>query len=704
MIGGRQPLKGRRPGDRRIRVERPHAAYFRYTGKNVLTAKVAAIAPTTPLGRFSLKAKRVLIGRPLATEEEIGERLTKKKALAIFSSDAISSSAYATEEILIVLVAAGATALFYSFGIAIAIAILLAVVSTSYRQIGFAYPSGGGAYAVAMENFGKLPALVAAGALLVDYILTVAVSTSSAVAQITSALPDLLPLTVPIGVLCILLMTLGNLRGIRESGNIFAIPTYLFVGSALLMIGVGVFRIVILGEHNAPPNPVPGQPNPLATVTILLLLRAFAAGSVALTGTEAIANGVPAFKKPEPHNAAITLTWMAVLLAVLFVGITYVADSFGIVPLPNVTVVSQVASTVYGSGSLGFYLFQTFTALILILAANTSYNAFPRLAALLAADNFMPRQFAYRGDRLAYTLGIVILSGVAICLLVYYGGDTNALIPLYSVGVFVSFTISQGGMVKHWLRVKGDKWRGRVGINALGAVMTGIVSVVVLVAKAPASLLVAVIIPVLVVMMLAIARQYSNAGKQLSVKPDVIFNKPTRHERVVIPVPALTRAVVQAVQVGRALSDDVQMVHVTDDVEAGEKLRKRFERQLPDVPFVIVESPFRALVKPFVAYLDVTTRDAESMTMVIIPEYVARHWWERILYNQTANRLRAELLGRPNTVVANVPYRREDLDPTHLGPAAGAAARSSDLTAPIVAAAPPRATLPTPEADDTEPS
>ena len=363
--------------------------------------------------------------------------------------------------------AAGGAALFLSVEVAIAIAILLAVVSTSYRQIGFAYPNGGGAYAVSKANLGKLPALVAAAALLVDYILTVAVSISSAVAQIVSAVPGLLPFTVALGVLFVVLMTLGNLRGIRESGSIFAVPTYLFVGGALLMIGLGLWQVLVLGQ-GAPYPEVVASTSPLEGVTILLLLRAFASGSVALTGTEAIANGVPAFQPPEPRNAAITLSIMAVLLGVLFVGITYVAEAFGIVPVEGKTVIADVASHVYGDGSLGFYLFQAFTALILILAANTSYNAFPRLAALLAEDRLVPRQFAFRGDRLAYTMGILLLSGVAIALIVLFNGDTHALIPLYSVGVFVSFTLSQSGMVRHWLRQRAAGWHWRVGNQRRG--------------------------------------------------------------------------------------------------------------------------------------------------------------------------------------------------------------------------------------------
>jgi hypothetical protein len=469
-----------------------------------------------------------------------------------------------------------------------------------------------------------------------------------------------------IGVAAIVLITIGNLRGLRESGNIFAIPTYLFVGSALLMIALGAVRIVLNGEGHPPPA-MPAGSDPLQPIGLILIMRAFASGSVALTGTEAIANGVPAFKPPESRNAGTTLLAMAALLAVLFVGITFVADSFGIVPVDEPvkqTVISQVAATVYGNGSIPFYLFQAFTALILFLAANTSYNAFPRLAAILAVDGFMPRQFGFKGDRLAFTLGIVILSAAAIGLLVAFGGDTHALIPLYSVGVFVSFTISQGGMVRHWLRERVSGWRWRLAINGLGCVLTGIVAVVVTVAKAPESLLVAIVIPILVAIMIFIHRQYRSASAQLAVREHGVLPGPHREERVIVPIPGLNRAVVQAINVARSIADDVRAVLVSDDPEMAARLRERWDRQLPDVPLVIVESPYRALIGPLHAYLDVLDQawppdKPEPITFVVIPEYVASHWWERILYNQSAKRLRAALLGRQHTVVVNVPYRRE---------------------------------------------
>jgi amino acid transporter len=660
-------IKGRKPGDRRVRVERPHAPYFRYAAEGQLVAREAASAPRTSAGRALARVRGVLFGRPLSIHDDIAERLSKTKALAIFSSDAISSSAYATEEIVRVLVLAGTGALLLSLPIAIAIALLLAVVSTSYRQIGTAYPSGGGAYAVARANLPMITALIAAGALLVDYVMTVAVSTASAVEQVISAAPGVADYRVALGVAAIVLITIGNLRGLRESGNIFAIPTYLFVGSALLMIGLGVFRIVVGGESSPPATPQPGAPNLLQPLGLLLIARAFASGSVALTGTEAITNGVPAFKPPESRNAATTLTAMALLLGILFVGITFIADRFGVVAIDiptTKTVISQVAGKVYGDGSIFFYLFQTFTALILFLAANTSYNAFPRLAAILAKDGYMPRQFSFRGDRLAFTQGIVVLSVVAISLLVLFGGNTTALIPLYSVGVFVSFTISQGGMVIHWLRDRTPGWQKRIAINGTGAVLTAIVAAIVVIAKAPPSLLVAVIIPILVALMLFINRQYRASNAQLAVRTEGLIPAPHRQERVVVPVPGIDRAVVQAINVGRSISTDLQAVLVSDDDAEIADVKARWAHQLPEVDLVVVQSPYRTLVGPMKAYLDVLDddwpKDAPApITFVVIPEYQGRAWWERLLYNYAGRRLRAALLGRPHTVTVTVPYRRD---------------------------------------------
>jgi amino acid transporter len=666
VIGGRRPIHGRKIGDRRLRVARPHSPYFRWTGPGQLTAKEAASRPTTKVGRWVASVKGFFLGRPLSSEAEIGERLSKKKALAIFSSDAISSSAYATEEILRALILGGLGALALGLPIAIGIAILLAVVAISYRQICLAYPTGGGSYSVSKANFGRLASLVAASALLIDYVLTVAVSTSSAVEQIISAVPTLAEQQVLIGVAAIVLITLGNLRGIREAGNIFAVPTYLFVVSALLMIALGTWRIVFGGEGGSYAASIAAAQETAGQVGVLLILRAFASGAVALTGTEAIATGVPAFKPPEARNAATTLAVMAVLLAVLFVGITFLAVGFGVIPSDapgGQTVIAQVAGHVFGGGTLAFLAFQAFTALLLFLAANTSFNAFPRLLAILAADGFMPRQFALRGDRLAFSYGIVVLATVAAALVVAFRGVTHALIPLYAVGVFIDFTISQSGMVRHWLREKGPGWRRRLTLNALGATLTGVVAIVVTTVKAPQSLLVLVLIPLLVGMMSFIRRQYDGQEQELRVPEDTVIAGPHRQQRVVIPVNGINRAVVQAVNFGRTMADDVRAVYVTEDAEDGDALRERWERQLPGVPLVIVESPYRAVVSPVVAYLDVLDQawppDREApITIVVLPEYVARRWWDRILYNQTARRLKSALVGREHTVIADVPYRR----------------------------------------------
>ena len=673
MIGGRRPLRGRKPADRRVRVERPHSPYFRYTGPGQMVAKPAASAALTPAGRFFARTRAILFGRPLASEEEIGERLSKRKALAIFSSDAISSSAYATEEILRVLLLAGASALFLSLEVSIAITILLAVVSVSYRQVCRAYPSGGGAYVVAKTNLAPVLGLVAAAALLIDYVMTVSVSTAAAIAQIQSVVPAAYDYRILIAFTSISLITIANLRGLRESGNIFAVPTYLFVGLALTIVAIGLFHII--GGTVVPVAPQPDAvpfPDPPQALGILLLLKAFAGGSVALTGVEAIANGVPAFKPPESRNAANTMTAMSILLGVLFIGLTLFAVQYGLRPtLPGgASIVALAAETAFGKGSALFVIFAASTALILFLAANTSFNAFPRLAAILAEDGYMPRQFSFRGDRLAYSWGIVLLAAIAFLLLWAFGGDTHSLIPLYSVGVFVCFTLSQIGMVRHWWDERSSGWRWRAVVNASGAVLTAVVFAVVVSEKFwDGAYLVVILVPLLVGMMLFIHRQYASSRRELAVKPDLVFLAPHREERVVVPIPGLNRSVIQAINVARSIDDDVRAVYITEDPESAVRLRADFERQLPGVPLVVVESPYRALVGPLLAYLDVLDAawppDQEPpITFVVIPEYVARNWWERILYNQAAKRLRSVLLGRPRTVVVNVPYRRED----HVGP------------------------------------
>ena len=634
-----------------------------------MTAKEAASVPTTPGAKIIARIRAIVLGRPLHQDAEIGERLPKRKALAIFSSDAISSSAYATEEIVLAFTIAGAGALAVGLAleVAVAIAALLAIVAFSYRQVCIAYPNGGGSYSVSKANFGKMASLVAASALLIDYNLTAAVSTSSAVEQLVSAFSGLDPIRVQIGVLAIGLITVANLRGVREAGNIFAVPTYLFLFSALLMIALGAYRIIVLGEGSQPPPPeiVASTTVTAQAVGVVLLLRAFASGAVALTGTEAIATGVPAFEPPESKNAATTLMIMAAILAILFIGITFLATNFAVYPIeePKQTVIAQVARTIYGD-SIAFFAFQGFTALLLFLAANTSFAAFPRLAAVLGEDGFFPRQFSLRGDRLAFSMGIILLGVISASLVVAAGGNTHALIPLYAVGVFIDFTISQAGMIRHWLRTRSPGWRRRMLINSVGCAATGVVAIVVTTVKfIDGAWLVLVLIPVLVALMLFVRREYDAQERELDVRDNFVMDAAHREQRVVIPVNGINRAVVQAVNFGRTMSGDIRAVFVTEDVRAGDALRERWVRQLPGVPLVIVESPYRAVISPFIAYLDVLDQAwppgiEAPITIVVLPEFVARHWWDRLLYNQTATRLKAALVGRDHTVVADVPYRR----------------------------------------------
>jgi amino acid transporter len=653
------PIKGRRPGDRRIRVARPLSPYFRYTGPGVIRAKAEANVPTKAGERLVADVRRSLFGRPLASDEELQERLPKVKALSTFSSDNLSSVAYATELIMFTLFAAGAAAFWLVMPISGLIVAIFVIIVISYRQTIRAYPSGGGSYIVARENLGTLPALLAAAALLTDYVLTVSVSVAAGIAAILSAFPGLLDeLRVPLGVAAILFVMVINLRGLRESGTIFAAPTYIFLASMLTLIALGVAR-TLLGSPPHVTGVTPIHPA-VESLSVLLLMRAFADGCSAITGVEAVSNGVPAFKPPEWRNARTTLTVMGVLVAVMFLGLSYLAGVAGAVPSHDETVVSQIGRSIYGTGPL-YYILQFSTTGLLILAANTSFADFPRLSSILARDGFMPSRFAFRGERLAFSAGIVVLAAVAIIVLVAFGGLVDALIPLYAIGVFTSITLSQAGMVRHWLRDREPGWRRSAAINGFGALSTGIVTLIFAVAKfALGAWLIVFIIPVLVGGMVFIHRQYERRRLDTSVRPEAVIGPPRLRQRVIVPVPEVTREVVQAIKFGRTMSDDVTAVHVTDDLEAGEDLRARFERQIPGVPFVVVESPYRELVRPLVKYLEFAARESdEEIVVVLLSEYVPRHWWEKYLYNENARRIRDGLLGRKNILVADVPYRRE---------------------------------------------
>jgi amino acid transporter len=649
--------RGRKPGDVRAVVARPEARYFRHGPAGTIVAKVAAIQPDRPAARLGFGARRLVFGRVLSTHEELEQRLPKWKALAVFSSDVMSSVAYATEASMFTLLAVGTVAFSYLMPISFLIVGLLFLVTFSYRQTIRAYPQGGGSYIVAHQNLGTIPGLVAAAALLTDYVLTVSVSVSSGVFNLASAFPLLQDITVPLIVVAILLVMAVNLRGISESGTIFALPTYIFIGSVLLLVGVGLARTAM--GHPPQVTGVEALKVPAETISLLLLMRAFADGCSAMTGTEAISNGTPAFKPPEWKNAQTTMVAMAVVLGVVFLGISYLATVSGAVPSEHVSVLSQIGAAVFGSTPI-YYVLIFSTMGILVLAAQTSFADFPRLASILAKDGFMPRRFAYRGERLAFNAGIVVLALVAIVVVVAFRGRVEALIPLYAIGVFTAFTLSQAGMVRHWLGERAPGWRRSAIINGVGAVATGIVAVVFAIAKfGLGAWIVIVIVPVLVAIMLLIRREYSSAERELFVRPEAEIRAPSRRQRVVVPLPDLRRDAIQAIKFGLTMTDNVVAVHVTDDLVHAEELRLRFHRQVPGVELLVLESPYRELVQPLIRYLEMlAARDPDTVVIVLLPERITRHWWERFLYNQNAHRIRNALTGHPGILVADVPFRR----------------------------------------------
>src|SRR5215212_1591547 len=663
---GKQGVQGRLPGDRYVRVCRVQSDDFERAAPGHLIATQEALEARGPAGRAFGKIKRTVIGAPLSTAQAAHERLTKTKALAVLSSDALSSVAYATEEILHVLLLAGVGALALSLPIGVGIVALLLIVGISYRQTIKAYPAGGGSYIVAKDNLGELPALTAGAALLFGYIVTVAVSIAAGVAALTSAVPQLRDYRVTLGLGFIILVTLLNLRGIRESGSIFAVPTYLFLVGIVGMIVLGLVRAASHGFVAQTPAVSGGEIGTTTqTVGILLILTAFSRGCAALTGVEAISDGVPAFQPPEWKNARATLTGMIIILAATFSGITFLANQFGIVPrepdnpLGYETVVSQIASTIFGAGTIGYYYIQVATLAILILAANTAYSDFPRLSYFLARDRYLPKQFTFRGDRLAYSTGIVTLGILSSLMLVGFGGETTRMIPLYAVGVFTAFTLSQGGMVMRWLRLREPGWQGGLAINIVGVVTTGIVAVVVgLTNFTKGAWIVLLLIPLLIMMFRAIHRHYARAAGELAaqtpLEPDQI------EHTVIVPVAAVNRTSRQTLAYARSISPNVTAVHITDDEAEIEQMRESWKALGSDIPMVIIESPYRSLVGPLLAYLDEIDRQRPDDTLtVVLPEFIARHWWEQILHNQTALRIKAALLFRPGTVVTSVPYHLE---------------------------------------------
>jgi amino acid transporter len=651
----RETVQGRRPGDRFVRVA-THKGFTRVR-RGYLVPRPGTGEPTTGLGRLMQRLKHVVLGSPIPTARESHERLTKAKALAVFSSDALSSVAYATEEIMKVLVLVGVGVLYLTLPISGVIVLLLAIVVISYQQTIRAYPSGGGSYIVANDNLGMLAGLTAAGALLVDYVLTVSVSIASGVAQITSLVPDWLPYQLPLAVAAVVLIVVGNLRGIRESGSIFAVPTYVFVGLMYVLIGFGLYRIFLGGGMTYEPPASVRQPIGEA-LGVFVLMRAFAQGCTAMTGTEAISNGVPAFKPPESVNARQTLVAMGILLGSMFLGLSYLAVHIGVLPADDETVISQIGRTVFGAGPLWVAL-QIATALILILAANTSFSDFPRLSSILARDRFLPRLFQFRGDRLAFTTGIVALALLSIVLLVVFNGSLDALIPLYAVGVFTSFTLSQAGMVVHWRKSREPGWRRSAVINGVGAVATAVVTFVIAVTKfAEGAWLVILLIPLLIGLFWSIHRHYARLEHARRAETPLLPEEVV--VRTVVPIADAGVQARQALAFARAIAPDDQhvvAVHVTDDIGSAERLRREWEEWEPGIELIIVESPFRSLAGPLLAYIDALKETHPSDTItVVLPEFVPSHWWEHLLHNQTALRLKAALLFHPGIVVTNVPY------------------------------------------------
>jgi amino acid transporter len=597
--------------------------------------------------------KRLFVGTPLPTAQSRHERLGKAAGLAIFASDPLSSNAYATEAILLVLMLAGSAALSYALPIGLGIAALILIVITSYRQTIRAYPRGGGAYIVAKDNLGLFPALIAGAALLIDYILTVAVSVTAGVEAVTSALPVLFPYRVWLCLAAIIVITIANLRGVRESGNIFAAPTYLFVLSTLAMIAWGLVGTTLGRMEEAPWEP---HPPGLEGIGLFLLLRAFAAGCTALTGVEAVSDGVPAFKAPEAYNARIVMAWLGAITVTMFLGITYLAYDFGIVPGGNETVVSKIARRVFGGGVL-YYEIQAVTMLILLLAANTAFADFPRLSFFLARDRFIPRQFATQGDRLVFSNGIVILAGLACVLVVVFQGDTQELLPLYAIGVFISFTVSQSGMVRRWLRLKEEGWAWRIWFSLVGAIVTGIVLVTLAVTKfTEGAWIVVLLIPTLVVIFLTVHRHYDTVAAQLSLEG--LAPPPPMDGTILVLVGDLHRGVVQALQYAQSLSPTAKAVYVETDPERTRRLEERWGKWGMGTPLVVLNSPYRSLLGPLMDYIDQLQRQRgeHHVVTIVLPEFIPAKWWQQLLHNQTALLIKGQLLFRRNVVVTDVPY------------------------------------------------
>lgn len=599
--------------------------------------------------------KRFLIGRPLKSNELGEQKLNKAKALAILSSDALSSVAYGPEQILIVLVTFGTVAAWYSIPIAIGVLILLTALILSYRQIIFAYPQGGGAYVVTKNNLGVNAGLIAGGSLLVDYILTVAVSVSAGTDAITSALPALHDHKVGIAIFFVLLITILNLRGVTESASILAYPVYLFVLALFILIAVGIYHIVTGHVPRTLHTPIG---TPVAGISLFILLRAFASGSSALTGVEAISNAIPNFKDPAPNNAGKTLMMMGVLLAILFSGIVYLAYYYGSTPLPNVTLVSQIAEATFGRNFMYFFI-QGTTALILILAANTGYSAFPLLAVNLAKNKFIPRMFFVRGDRLGYSNGIIILGLASIFLIVAFHAETEHLIPLYAVGVFIPFTLSQTGMIVKWIREKPQGWLPKLIINSIGALISFIVTIMFFSTKFGQVWPIFVFMPIIIYIFYQIKRHYDAVGEQLRLtcaEPAMTI----KGNIIVVPVAGMTRVVENTLNYAKSFHvDQIIAVYVSFEKEDKKDFEEKWKKWQPDVRLVTLYSQYRSIINPlgkFIDTIDHKANEANYQVTVIIPQFIPKKGWHNVLHNQSGIWIRSFLLFRTNVVVTTVPY------------------------------------------------
>jgi amino acid transporter len=597
--------------------------------------------------------KRLLLGKPIPSSLAHHERLSRVTGLAVLSSDALSSVAYATDFIVVTLAVAGAQAFGYAIPISLVIAALLAVVAFSYRQTIHAYPTGGGAYIVAKENIGANAGLIAAASLLVDYTLTVSVSISAGVLAITSAFPHLDVYRVELCLAFLFILTVGNLRGIRESGQIFAVPTYFFVVAIFLLIIAGLIRYATGAFVPVHPATASLGHQPLTT---FLLLTAFANGCTAMTGVEAVSNGVPAFRPPESKNAAATLVTMAVLAITMFIGITFLAHVYKVLPTEAESGVSQIGRAVFGGKSLLYYLVQIATTLILVLAANTAYADFPRLSSIVARDRYMPRQFMNQGDRLAFSNGILVLSFFAAVLIIGFRGNTQLLLPLYMIGVFVSFTLSQAGMVIHWRQTKEAGWKASAAINGFGAIVTFIVLIIVTVTKTlEGAWIVLLLIPMIVALFKATRRHYDHVASQLTLRGYAPHRRV--HNTVIIPIGGIQRAVVEALRYAETLSDDVRAIYVDVDPAGTTQIKKDWETWGGQVNLVVLSSPFRSVMEPLLEYIErVENERPEDYVTVILPEFVPARWWQHLLHNQRALLIKGALLFRPNTVVTSVPF------------------------------------------------